>query len=504
MSAPAESASAEATDGPVDAQEQPPRWHSAYTSFSTSPHLPDAIASRLPSADTLSAAQSRITDLATSGTKQAGQMSRTASQRVAELRQSAGGKMGNWAECAWSVTNQTQVPLNVSLNQVGPLYYEVLPPEATFERRVPNLWFSLEVRPYTSPSTAYNKWSTTWPILCVAGPTVAVTSLLALPFVAAAAGGTALASLSAFGSSIASGAAGATETVTASAGAAAAFAAKASRVPGAGRVKSKLADAAKKFVGEQTSRENVQRHVVRYLQRGGAGAGAGGAATGAQAIEASEEEQAQASVEGAESKQSKQRRAKKEKKIEEVDVTGFELEKVLRRETNDSAVDKALAKAFKRLSFKTKLTEYRTQDKPVLRVVGGPELETRTPAPTFFHPHPSPRQFLVFYPFVLLHTPQVVAEPVPVDEVPPTEDERRVMSDAKVVASYEEAEKASEKAPTEGAGPANEANAVKAERAVREAEVEAAQAEGSPANQAPADEEKPVKGAKEKKKGWIW
>lgn len=118
MSALAESASVEAADAPVDAQEQPPRWQSAYTSFSTSPHLPDAIASRLPSVNTLSAAQSRISDLATSGTKQAGQMSRTASQRVAELRQSAGGKMGNWAECAWSVTNQTQVPLNVSLNQV--------------------------------------------------------------------------------------------------------------------------------------------------------------------------------------------------------------------------------------------------------------------------------------------------------------------------------------------------------------------------------------------------
>lgn len=79
-----------------------------------------------------------------------------------------------------------------------------------------------------------------------------------------------------------------------------------------------------------------------------------------------------------------------------------------------------------------------------------------------------------------------------------------MMSDAKVVASYEEAEKASEKAPTEGAGPANETNAVKAERAVREAEVEAVQAEGSSANQATADEEKPVKGAKEKKKGWLW
>lgn len=38
--------------------------------------------------------------------------------------------------CAWSVENATEVGLNVSLNQVGPLLYQVVPPSALFERRV--------------------------------------------------------------------------------------------------------------------------------------------------------------------------------------------------------------------------------------------------------------------------------------------------------------------------------------------------------------------------------
>ena len=186
------------------------------------------------------------------------------------------------------------------------------------------------MRPYTAPSTAYNAWSTTWPVLAITGPAVAVTSLLAIPFVAVAAGGTALASLTSIGSSIASGAAGAAESAAATAAAAAGFAAKASRVPGAGKVKGKLADAAKDLVGERITPDKVQQHVVRYLARaGGAGAaGAGaGAAEGPQLIEG-------------ESEEAKVRRVKKEKKLEEVDVTGHDLEKVLKCDTGHSATDK--------------------------------------------------------------------------------------------------------------------------------------------------------------------
>lgn len=207
----------------------------------------------------------------------------------------------------------------------------MLAPGVTFERRVPKLWFALEVRPFTSPSTAYNAWSTTWPILCVTGPAVAVTSLLAIPFVAVAAGGTALASLTSIGSSVVSGAATAAESAGATAAAAAGFAAKAGSVPGAGKVKGKLADAAKSLVNKHMSPDKVQQHVVRYLNKGSA---AGETAPGAGTTE-----EGPPLLEG-ESEASKVRRIKKEKKLEEVDVTGYDVEKVLKCETGHAATDK--------------------------------------------------------------------------------------------------------------------------------------------------------------------
>ncbi|BGP45153.1 hypothetical protein JCM10450v2_000970 [Rhodotorula kratochvilovae] len=475
---------------PAVQEQRNPAWTSTYDALTSK--LPGVVAKQLPSSSTaataVAAAQTQLTSLGKASKERYTQMRRTASETTSSLTQASRDRFGpdQWLACAWSVTNQTQVPLNVALCQVGPLYYEVLPPDATFERRVPNLWFALEVRPYTSPSTAYNAWSTTWPILCVTGPAVAVTSLLALPFVAVAAGGTALASLAAIGSSIASGAAAAAESVGATAVAAAGFAAKVNRVPGAGKVKGKLADAARDLVGEHISRDKVQQHVVRYLTKGAGAAGAAGAASGGPPLLEDE---------------ARTRRAKKEKKLEEIDVTGYAIDKVLKCETGHAATDKALVKAFKRLSFKTKFTEYRTQDNPVLRVVGGPELETRTPAATFFHPNPSPRQVLVFYPFALLHSASVVAEPLGADEAPPTADEQRVMSGARVVESYEEAEKAVEKAPAaEGAGAAGaKGKEAEVDRAVEEAKEEVAGAEGVTVTQE-TDGEPPAK----KKKGWLW
>ncbi|GAA5850769.1 hypothetical protein JCM9279_003915 [Rhodotorula babjevae] len=479
-----------------------PAWTTTYDGLAAK--LPVAVSSRLPSssaaATAVASAQDQLSTLSKSSKQRFTEMSRTASQKAGQMSQAS---KEQWLAKAWSVTNETQIPLNVALCQVGPLYYEVLAPEATFERRVPNLWFSLEVRPYTAPSTAYNAWSTTWPVLAITGPAVAVTSLLAIPFVAVAAGGTALASLTSIGSSIASGAAGAAESAAATAAAAAGFAAKASRVPGAGKVKGKLADAAKDLVGERLTPDKVQQHVVRYLAQAG---GAGAAAAGAGAAEG------QQLIEG-ESEEAKVRRVKKEKKLEEVDVTGHDLEKVLKCETGHSATDKALAKAFKRLSFKTKFTEYRTDENPVLRIAGGPELETRTAAPTFFHPDPVPRQVLVFYPFVLLHSTSVSAQPLGTDEAPLTEDERRVMSEARVVESYEEAEKVTQKAPS-GAAAAS-ASAIGGEGAVAGADASAGEKEAAEAqvDQAVEDAKQEVAAgeaasgdapAPSKKKGWLW
>ncbi|BGP13075.1 hypothetical protein JCM10213_000920 [Rhodosporidiobolus nylandii] len=457
--------------------------------------LPPSVSAVLPSPSAASSAVSVASDkfsaLGTASKAAAGEVSKTSSQRVEALRKAskAGWKKAGpeaWCACAWAVRNETSIPLNVSLNQVGPLYYEVLKPEETFERRVPSLPYALEIRPYTSPSTAYTPWSTTWPILAVTGPVVAVASLLALPFVAVAAGGTALASLSSVGSSIAAGAASASDAAVGTAATATALVAKASSLPGARQVKGRLADAAKKAVGEHVSREKVQQHVVRYLttaRNAGGGAAAGGV------IEEVEHEEAK-----------RKESARKHGKVEEIDVTGYDVEKVLVCETGNAKVDKALAKAFKRLSMKSKLREYKTESNPVLRVVGGPELETRTPPSSFLHPNPAPRTYLVFYPFTVLHAPaDVRAEPVPLDEVPPTEDEARVMDKGRVVESWEAAEKASREAPPAAA----EVKPEEVDKKVAQAEEEVGEAQ----RQVEAEAGKgkaPVEGEKSKKKGWLW
>lgn len=263
----------------------------------------------------------------------------------------------------------------------------------------------LEVRPYTSPSTAYNAWSTTWPILCVTGPAVAATSLLAIPIMAVAAGGSALASLTAFGSSIgtavSSATAGAVEGVSATAATVTAAAAKANRLPGAARVRGKLADAARNLVRDQVGRQEVQQRVIRYLTSATGGGAAAAAAGGRDAAshgeeEGTEHEQPEPTVSdlGGEPVQT---RGSTGKKLDEVDVTGHDMERVLTCSTGNSTIDKVrllflffsctrcgltelktgawlfqeLAQAFKRLSFKTKFGEFKTAENPVLRIVGG-------------------------------------------------------------------------------------------------------------------------------------
>lgn len=78
------------------------------------------------------------------------------------------------------------------------------------------------------------------------------------------------------------------------------------------------------------------------------------------------------------------------KVIAEIDVTGYPLEKVLACKTGKRKLDAALESAFKKLDFKTK--DFQPKTDPVLRVVGGPRLDER-----------NGKQFLVFHPLQLEH-----------------------------------------------------------------------------------------------------
>ncbi|ORY88683.1 hypothetical protein BCR35DRAFT_301483, partial [Leucosporidium creatinivorum] len=373
-----EEAAASATPFTDSYRPAAPQWTTQYDKAVAA--LPTSIASRLPTsavaAEHVSTLSDKVSTLSATGKDQLGELSRSGSKKVDQLRARATGRFSEMGEDvfanAWSVTNTSNVALNISLNQVGPLHYDVVLPNEVFERRVPGLWYSLQIRPWTSPSTAYTPWSVTWPILAVAGPTVAATSLLAIPFVAMAAGGTALASLTGWGSAAASAVTSASTSTASGAASAIGLAAKAANLPGGRKMKGKLVDAARKNVGENG--EKITGHVVRYFTKATAGAAVAGAAGG---VEAEHEEKG----EGIGKKG-------KGKKIQEVDITGYDLEKALKCETGKSKVDKALKEAFEKLCIKQ--SHWKTKENPVLQIVGGPELEER-----------GKHQYLVFYPFVV-------------------------------------------------------------------------------------------------------
>jgi len=218
---------------------------------------------------------------------------------------------------------------------------QVLLPGETFARRVPNLWYWAEVRPRTNAESEYSNWSVTWPILAVSGPSVALASLLAIPFVAMAAGGTALASLTSFGSSVVGGTtaavSGTANAVTGSIAATASFAAKANRIPGSGKVRGKLVDAAKNAVGAKASDRNLQESVVRYITSSADGRAKAGVQKGKEKMAELKEKE----IEKTEEEFLAEKERKKEKKeLDEIDVTGHELEKVIKCETGDKKLDK--------------------------------------------------------------------------------------------------------------------------------------------------------------------
>ncbi|SCV67312.1 BQ2448_5958 [Microbotryum intermedium] len=399
----------------------PPAWMKRYEAFVQSAAVPNAISSRMPTSGTvaqsLDQTQAKLQEITTTSKASLDKTWSVGKTRYSEWKLATDKKMNKeqFFKNAWSVTNETQVVLNVSLNQVGPLMYQVLLPGETFERRVPNVWYALSIRPWTSPETEYTSWSVAWPIIAIAGPVSAAASLIAIPFVALAAGGTALASLTGFGSSVATGVTSAGTAVTSTAASVAGLAARAASLPGGSKVRGKLVDAAKGAFGARG--EVIIPKVVKYLTTSAAAGGA---------------------LKGPEAEHWKVEEAKSKKKVSEVDVTGLDLQKVLRCDTGKSKVDKQLTQAFEHLHFKK---HYKTSTNPVLRITGGPELEER-----------GDKQVLVFYHFVLEQAIDIAVEPVPVEEVPPTQSEEALVKDARVVPTLEEAEQVSKDVPVHGTG----------------------------------------------------
>lgn len=145
---------------------------------------------------------------------------------------------------------------------------------------------------------------------------MAATSILLIPFVAIGVGGSALASLLGAGESVAA-AAGALVAGSITTGkTVVALGTKLALVPGGAKIKSRLVEATQKNLAKV--QETVQTSVVQYLSP---------------SIPLATLEQKREELE----------RAAKEKKRErlvEIDVTGFEMETVLRCETGKKKVDK--------------------------------------------------------------------------------------------------------------------------------------------------------------------
>jgi hypothetical protein len=130
---------------------------------------------------------------------------------------------------------------------------------------------------------------------------------------------------------------GTAEAVTGGVAATASLVAKANRIPGSGKVRGKLVDAAKNAVGAKASDRNLQESIVRYITSSASGAGAAGAAKGKEKLA---ELKQKGEEETEENFVAENERKKEKKELDEIDVTGHELEKVLKCETGDKKLDK--------------------------------------------------------------------------------------------------------------------------------------------------------------------
>ncbi|EJT51459.1 hypothetical protein A1Q1_07431 [Trichosporon asahii var. asahii CBS 2479] len=361
-----------AADAPEDA-----RWVKAYGSARD--RLPPSLSSRLPTSEE---AKASVDSLSARFASSSAEHSESFKARKAKLR-------SDLLSHGYSVANATEIPLYISLNQVGPLMYEAVEPNGVFERRAPGLFFLLEVRASGEP---YTPWSVAWPILAVTGPAVALTSLLAIPFAAAVTGSAALAGM---GTAVMSGIASASSAI-------ATTAARVALLPGGKKLHGKLVSAANSHIA--SLKDKGTQEVLRYVTVAVAAVKSKLHKDGKEHL-ATEKEEIEAEEPA--------------KVIAEIDVTGYPLEKVLTCKTGKRKLDSVLEAAFKKLDFKTK--DFQPKTDPVLRVVGGPRLDER-----------GGKTFLVFHPLTS-------AEPLPTDEKPPTAEEERLAHDARVVDTWEEA-----------------------------------------------------------------
>lgn len=97
-------------------------WVAAYDSMLRK--LPPAIATRLPTSETAASSVALAQDKLSGFGEASKQSWDVVAQKANGLRQAAQARTGparvEWLRQAWSVTNETQVPLNISLNQVSP------------------------------------------------------------------------------------------------------------------------------------------------------------------------------------------------------------------------------------------------------------------------------------------------------------------------------------------------------------------------------------------------
>lgn len=66
------------------------------------------------------------------------------------------------------IKNETIWPLQISLRQVGPLYYGVVPPGQTFVRKTGAVWFTIQADVFLDEEDRITDWDVVWPIGAVA------------------------------------------------------------------------------------------------------------------------------------------------------------------------------------------------------------------------------------------------------------------------------------------------------------------------------------------------
>jgi hypothetical protein len=94
------------------------------------------------------------------------------------------------------IKNDTIWPLQISLNQVGPLYFDVIPPGGTFERETGAVWFTIKASVFLDEKDRITNWDVVIPIASIVGTVIftAVTAGAAAyaagPAIAAAGGAT--------------------------------------------------------------------------------------------------------------------------------------------------------------------------------------------------------------------------------------------------------------------------------------------------------------------------